>query len=222
VVVPRRLAMTEAEWLRCEDPHRLIDQLGPDFSRRKLRHFVCLCVRHQLSGPVDEWVSDVFAFAERLADDQVRIEPDEWAAVRRSIDDRSPPSLESRRRAPRGLIRLLYELPATVGEDIYDEAHEVVVHLKDDRVDVAVPLGLLRDIFGNPYRPVSVDPSWLTSTVLALAEGIYADRAFDRLPILADALQDAGCDNHDVLDHCRGDGPHVKGCWVVDLLTGRT
>jgi hypothetical protein len=80
---------------------------------------------------------------------------------------------------------------------------------------------LLRDIFGNPFRPVAVDPVWLTSTVVALAEGTYQDRAFDRLPILADALQDAGCDNDDVLTHCRSDGPHVRGCWVVDLLTGR-
>ena len=60
------------------------------------------------------------------------------------------------------------------------------------------------------------------STVVSLAEGIYAERAFDRLPILADALQDAGCDNPDVLDHCRGDGPHARVCWVVDLILGKT
>jgi hypothetical protein len=77
---------------------------------------------------------------------------------------------------------------------------------------------LARDIFGNPFRPVTADPAWLTSTVVALARGIDTDRAFDRLPILADALQDAGCDDHDVLSHCRGGGPHVRGCWVVDVL----
>jgi len=80
---------------------------------------------------------------------------------------------------------------------------------------------LVKDIFGNPFRPVAVDRSWLTSTVVSLAQGIYADRAFDRLPILADALQDAGCENADVLGHCRGPGPHVRGCWVVDLLLGK-
>jgi hypothetical protein len=58
--------------------------------------------------------------------------------------------------------------------------------------------------------------------VVALARGIYDDRAFDRLAILADALQDAGCDNADVLGHCRGPGPHVRGCWVVDLLLGNS
>ena len=80
---------------------------------------------------------------------------------------------------------------------------------------------LIRCIFGNPFRPVTLDPSWRTSTVVALAEGIYADRAFERLPILADALQDAGCGNEDVLAHCRSDGPHARGCWVVDLLLGK-
>ena len=78
-----------------------------------------------------------------------------------------------------------------------------------------------KDIFGNPFRPVVLDPSWLTSTVVALAQGIYQDRAFDRMPILADALQDAGCENDDILTHCRQPGEHARGCWVVDLLTGR-
>ena len=77
---------------------------------------------------------------------------------------------------------------------------------------------LARDIFGNPYRPVTVDPAWLTSTVVALAEGIYTDGAFDRLPILADALEEAGCGDPGVLSHCRGGGQHVRGCWVVDMV----
>src|SRR5262249_55593448 len=67
---------------------------------------------------------------------------------------------------------------------------------------------LLRDIVGNPSRPATADPSWLTSNVVTFAKGIYADQAFDRLLILADALQDAGCENADILDHCRGPGPH--------------
>jgi hypothetical protein len=77
---------------------------------------------------------------------------------------------------------------------------------------------ILRDIFGNPFSPVAIDPSWLTSDVVALATGIYDQRAFDRMPILADALQDAGCDNEEVLNHCRGPGLHVRGCWAIDLL----
>ena len=81
--------------------------------------------------------------------------------------------------------------------------------------------GFLRDIFGNPFRPARVDPSWMTPTVIAPAQTIYDDRAFDRMPELADALHDAGCDNEKILSHCRGPGPHVRGCWVVDLLLGK-
>jgi hypothetical protein len=69
---------------------------------------------------------------------------------------------------------------------------------------------------------VVINPTWLTSTVLALANGIYQEKAFDRMPILADALQDAGCDNEDILNHCRQPGEHVKGCFVVDLLLGKS
>jgi hypothetical protein len=67
---------------------------------------------------------------------------------------------------------------------------------------------------------ITFDPSWRTSDVVALARGIRAEDAFDRLPILADALQDAGCDNEDILNHCRGPGPHARGCWVVDGVLG--
>ena len=81
----------------------------------------------------------------------------------------------------------------------------------------------LRDIFGNPFRKVKCNKKWLTSDVTALAKGIYAERAFDRMPILADALQDAGCNNDDILNHCRDAScDHVRGCWVVDLVLGKS
>jgi hypothetical protein len=80
---------------------------------------------------------------------------------------------------------------------------------------------LVRDIFGNPFRPVAFNPRWRTADVLGLARGIYEERAFDRLPLLADALMDAGCDPDDILTHCRSEGPHVRGCWVVDLVLGK-
>ncbi len=78
---------------------------------------------------------------------------------------------------------------------------------------------ILRAIEDVRRQPV-LDPSCLTSTVVSLAEGIHADRAFDRLPILADALQDAGCEDEDILDHCRTPGPHGHGCCVIDLVKG--
>ena len=79
----------------------------------------------------------------------------------------------------------------------------------------------VHDIFGNPFRPVSFNPSWATPTATALAARMYESRDFGALPILADALQDAGCEHPDVLDHCRNDPVHVRGCWVVDLLLGK-
>jgi hypothetical protein len=80
---------------------------------------------------------------------------------------------------------------------------------------------VFRDIFADPFRLVTVEPSWATPSVVQLAQAVYDDRAFDRLPILADALHEAGCDNADILDHCRKPGEHAKGCWVVDLLLGK-
>ncbi len=77
---------------------------------------------------------------------------------------------------------------------------------------------LLEDIFGDPFRQVAFETEWRTATVLALARGIYADGTFDQLPILADALEDAGCADEELLGHCRGPGPHVRGCWAIDLL----
>ena len=86
------------------------------------------------------------------------------------------------------------------------------------KTERAAQSSLVRCILGNPFRPVTADPSWLTSTVTALAKQMYESRDFSAMPILADALQDAGCDNPDILDHCRGPGPHVRGCFVVDLI----
>ncbi|OWK36375.1 hypothetical protein FRUB_08938 [Fimbriiglobus ruber] len=79
----------------------------------------------------------------------------------------------------------------------------------------------MRDILGNPFRPVSLDHCWQTPTVLSLAQGIYTDSAFDRLPILADALEEASCDNSELLNHCRSETVHMRGCWVIDLLLGK-
>jgi hypothetical protein len=91
--------------------------------------------------------------------------------------------------------------------------------------ECATQAALLRCILGNPCRPApTLDPDWLRwkdGMVARLARGIYDDRAFDRLPILADALEDAGCHDTAILDHCRQPGPHVRGCWVVDLLLGK-
>jgi hypothetical protein len=87
-------------------------------------------------------------------------------------------------------------------------------------VSAGEQVGLLRELFENPFHPSTIEESWLTPTVLTLTHVIQSDRAFELLPVLGDALQDAGCARTDVLDHCYGPGPHVAGCWLVDLLSG--
>jgi len=81
---------------------------------------------------------------------------------------------------------------------------------------------LVRDIFGNPFRPMAFDPAWRTDTAVALARQMYDSREFGAMPILADALQDAGCEDEQVLNHCRdANQVHVRGCWVCDLVLGK-
>jgi hypothetical protein len=80
---------------------------------------------------------------------------------------------------------------------------------------------IARDVLGYPGAPVEFSPTWRTSTAIALVRAMYESRDFFAMPILADALQDAGCDNEDILSHCRSDAPHVRGCWVCDLVLGK-
>jgi len=80
---------------------------------------------------------------------------------------------------------------------------------------------VVREVFGNPLRTVVLDPTWRPPEIVTLARLIYDTQTFDRLPVLADALEGTGCDNADILEHCRQRGTHVRGCWVVDLLLGR-
>jgi hypothetical protein len=90
-----------------------------------------------------------------------------------------------------------------------------------DEVEIEVEVAFLRDIFGNPYRPLTFRPSWRTDDVVALAQRMYDNRAFDRMAELGDGLERAGCAEKTILDHCREPAEHVRGCWVVDLVLGK-
>ncbi len=113
--------------------------------------------------------------------------------------------------------------------DAFDAAGATVSCL-EQHVDIKSALSpilcaLLHDVLGNPFRLVAVAPVWLArngGAVVKVAQGIYQDRAFDQMPILADALEDAGCTDTGILAHCRGNGEHARGCWVVDLLLGKS
>jgi hypothetical protein len=232
----------------CEAPRVQDVEAFPDSrgSERKLRLFACACY-HRVRDRMPNALADrVVAVAERYADGDET--PEEFIRASEAVRHQSN-MLEERWRASRGaeraLLTPLHESLALAGVVTWDMAQKAAyyassnsylacsglpsdddprwqnAHSAQEKVEKRAQTQILRDIFGNPFRPVAFDPAWRSSTAVALATGIYADRAFDRLPILADALQDAGCEDADVLGHCRGPGPHVRGCWVVDLVLGK-
>ncbi|HEY1187738.1 MAG TPA: hypothetical protein VGE74_08780 [Gemmata sp.] len=105
--------------------------------------------------------------------------------------------------------------------NVTDATDEYELQQRAQAVECEAQCELLRDIFGNPFRATDFLSQWRADTAVALARGTYESRDFGAMPILADALQDAGCDSADILDHCRGHGSHVRGCWVVDLVLGK-
>lgn len=224
--------MTEAEWLKCVDPIEMdihltdLGQLGD----RKLRLFGCACVRDvwdDLPGDVlRKAILTCERFVEGLATAaELKTARDLADATYQGIGDIIADH------SAMAITALCNPSPYfPMGEGSQGGIAAVAAEAKSNRrtpFHVALKRArklhcqLFRDIFGNPFRPVAVDPAWRTSTVLALAQGIYDERAFDRMPILADALQDAGCDSKDILTHCRGPGPHVRGCWIIDLVLGK-
>jgi hypothetical protein len=204
--------MTEAEWLACTDPQSMLEYLRDKINDRKLRLFACACCRnswhtlqrwHEFQAAIHmaEKYADGFATLGRLqlAHDRIRHYPlyKDATLVARclALAAVSPLPMEALIKSPQALC----------GE--------------------AGACELIRDIAGNPFRLTSVPRlalAWCDWTPLKIAQVIYDDRAFDRLPLLADALEDAGCTDADILSHCRTPGDHVRGCWVVDLLLGKS
>jgi len=144
------------------------------------------------------------SFLERIADAL----DDPWWEDEFDKGDPLAPALVTSRHAARAAADLqgqrlgLGDSPATIAEHRQQAA-------------------LVRCLFGNPFRQLPVSGTWLTAEVRDLAERIYADRSFDRLSGLADALAAAGCTNAELLEHCRSNQQHARGCWAVDLLLGR-
>ncbi len=220
--------MTEAEWLASKNPEPVLQFVEHNGSNRKLRLFSVACCRMMWHLLSDVRSRSAVELAERFADDFASEQ--ERSDIHRTLDAETDYNPE---RDAVGLAfatatqaiqansswaaqaTAAYTVLALTAHLNWSQASDAEQELKNVQAE------LLREIIGNPFRQTIFNPSWLTSTVLSLANGIYNDKAFDRMPILADALQDAGCDNEDVLNHCRQPGEHVRGCWVVDLLTGR-
>jgi hypothetical protein len=202
--------MTEAEWLACDTPLKMLRFLQGKEIDRKLRLFAVACRRRVWQSLPNEDCRKTVEVAERFADVQATPHEltDAWA---KTVGWR--------------LNYITFTSMKNATDLVSSFAVETCPTLDQERHERAIQAELLRDIVGNPFHCIAAHPSLLTwndSLSLRLAQSIYTDRAFDRLPLLADALEDAGCDNADILAHCRGPGPHVRGCWVVDLLTGRS
>jgi hypothetical protein len=239
--------MTEREWQTSENPRDMASCLVNEHrvhrrkaGRRKLRLFGCASCRLLWDLLTDPRSRAAVEYAEELADgvaDPARSAAVMEGAQRAALDvrDRVMASrraagvplriVEPEMAAAEHLPRVLYKRPdhsalahwamnAMIGYG-HAEAH------RQWRAALRDLACLLREIFGNPFRPAVRDRSWLTSEVVALARGAYDERAFDQLPILADALQDAGCDSAEILAHLRGPGPHARGCWAVDLVLAK-
>src|SRR5262245_36879498 len=211
--------MNERQWLTGTDLHTMLVHVRPKLSDRKMRLLACAGVR-------SSW--DRLTFRGRLAVE----------TAERYADD--PTGYAAMKAAGKALKAMMggfeeenadpHDPPPVVGGD--DDRASVCTYAdgwlavlggiwnEDD--PVASACALLREVAGNPFRPSRVEPAWLKwndGKIAQLVRSIYANRAFEHMPILGDALEDAGCVDRAILDHCRSGGPHVRGCWVLDLLT---
>jgi hypothetical protein len=145
-------------------------------------------------------------------------------------DHRILPTREPAYWAVKSLGRTYYKgTPLGYAKSVAYDAARSAAAAGTGRTEEAAQAGLLRCIFGNPFCPVALDRSWKTPTALAIAQAAYEDRIVpaghlysDKLAVLADALEDAGCTDADLLGHLRGPGPHVRGCWALDAILGKS
>jgi hypothetical protein len=226
--------MTEAEWLASTDPVAMIEALPRAVSDRKLRLFATAIARTTTRFHQSQAASRAIELADRIADEGLLP-----SAIRRDDIEGVLRELSELRGGCAQIIRAIARTLLTEQADdlwvVWDDVAKLAIHQATGSPYPETPDGkrvlaeecarhciLVRDIFGNPFRPITFDPAWRTTDVMLLATGIYEERAFDRLPILADALQDAGCDSADLLTHLRDPhATHVRGCWALDLVLGK-
>jgi len=218
--------MTEADWVASGDLYQMLRSCRKiiRYNPRKGRLFAVACcyrIWHLLADERSRAAVDLAAqYAEGLvSDEQLKAASDAaQAAHRDAFRAKGKVGASAEWAAEFAASSDAWFAATRASNFAYFAAGDPV----EPGVEKKVQAHLARCIFGTlPFRPVTIDPAWLTPTVTSLAQAIYDDRAFDRLPILADALEDAGCTNQDILGHCRSGGEHVRGCWVVDLLLGK-
>jgi hypothetical protein len=250
--LPEGDAMTEQEWRSCSDPAAMLEFLRTSgkLSDRKARLFAVACCRRIWPLLTDERSRRAVEVAERYADGLASSEQLE-SARRAAKEPWMATNLtpEAPREALRAAVDVAYRdealgaPPHAAVAEVWEVARPqwaawvsleatapytareaaLQVHPYARRAAQAFQANVIRDLFGPlPFRPVALDPSWRTPEVVALATAVYDQRSFDRMPELAYALEEAGCDNEEVLSHLLQQGVvHVRGCWVIDLLLGK-
>jgi hypothetical protein len=224
--------MTEAEWLGYYHPRPMLEFLDGKADDRRLRLFAVACCRRIWDLLSDRRSQRAVEAAERYAD---RAATDRelreayaeaytaYANAFTTQDDAPYAALSAALEQPleAALRAARYAARAAGQRAAGPEGLHTVPYHNAKVAERREQASVLRHIMGNPFRPVTVGPSWLSwnqGTVPRLARAIYAEQRFRDLPVLADALEEAGCDDQEVLSHCREGGEHLRGCWVVDLV----
>lgn len=223
--------MTEDEWLTSTNPYMLGRLPAATENKRKVRLYAVACCRRLSLWFHDSRLRKAVDAAEKYSDGKLKLATlERWNTVANEAHRTCPqPESVPMRFPPEWQAN--YAVINATHYDAYvncDRLSRIVVGTAgttDESALVEIQswlCNIIRDIFGNPFRSISFDVSWRTSTTVAIANQMYESRDFSAMPILADALQDAGCENDDVLNHCRAaNGVHVRGCWVVDLVLGK-
>lgn len=230
--------MTEQEWLECADPRQMLEFLGGRASDRKLRIFACACALRVWHRIEEGEVSQEIEAGERFAEG--RSSREELSEIRAQLGARG--GFSAAWAANNALHAVLDESAEDAAKRAVTHAadfmyYDTVEHkpLTDSGGDVEAVCAyeterteltfIVRELFGNPFCPISINPDWRTLTVTTLAAVAYDERALPsgeldpaRLAVLSDALEEAGCDNADILEHLRSPDPHVRGCWALDLV----
>jgi hypothetical protein len=188
---------------------------------RKLRLFAVACCRRLPQDHLlpDELIAEALALAEHMSEGTATFQ--DWRAIHDALNGRTLGD---------GIVAIVSTLYHDIRAGVLrmtDAVTRAVSYMEARRGTKGHALAaLLRDILGPlPFRPMTVHPdvvAWNDRLVVRLAQAIYDERRWGDMPLLGDALLDAGCDNEEVLAHCRDGGEHVRGCWVVDLLLGKS
>jgi hypothetical protein len=213
--------MTEQEWLNSANPEPMLDFLRGKGSQRKARLFTCACCRRIWHLLTDERSRRAVELSEQYADGEVSVP--ELTASRIAAYSacfeiaRENPHSAAYRAAGAAFVTANHDFCDTsrVSWSAWSAADQ-------ENAEQQAQARLIQELYGNPFHPASLTPSGLPASITTLAQGVYHDRRFQDLPILADALEEASCTSADVLSHCRGPGSHVRGCWALDLILGKS